>query len=81
MTYPTIFQCLTPALTVFADTNNYVESVVTSVEALTMTLRAIPDEGESIVLKVLLKFRKRPVGTFVDGFLRPRKIQRLDTAR
>ena len=52
---PAILDSLLPAGTVFPDTNNDVEAVVAEVEALAVTLGAVADEGEGVVLKVLLE--------------------------
>ena len=46
---------LLPALAVFSDTNDDVETVVAEVEALAVTLGAVADEGEGVVLEVLLE--------------------------
>lgn len=72
---------MAPALAILANTDNDVEPVVTSVQALAVTLRAIANERKGIILQVLLELGQRPVGTLVNGFLRPRKIERLDTTR
>lgn len=51
---PAILDGLLPAGAVFPDTNNDVEAVVAEVEALAVTLGAVADEGEGVVLEVLL---------------------------
>ena len=52
---PAILDGLRPALAVFSDTNDDVEAVVAEVEALAVTLGAVADEGEGVVLEVLLE--------------------------
>jgi hypothetical protein len=52
---PAILDGLLPAGAVFSDTNDDVEAVVAEVEALAVTLGAVADEGEGIVLEVLLE--------------------------
>ena len=52
---PAILDGLLPALAVFSDTNDDVEAVVAEVEALAVTLGAVADEGEGVVLEVLLE--------------------------
>ena len=52
---PAILDGLLPALAVFSDTNDDVETVVAEVEALAVTLGAVADEGEGVVLEVLLE--------------------------
>jgi hypothetical protein len=52
---PAILDGLLPAGAVFSDTNNDVEAVVAEVEALAVTLGAVADEGEGVVLEVLLE--------------------------
>ena len=53
--HPAISLGLLPALTVLADTDNNVEAVVAGVETLAMTLRAIANESEGVVLEVVLE--------------------------
>lgn len=45
---------LFPRSTVLADTDDDIQAVVTEVEALAVTLRTVADEGEGVVLEVLL---------------------------
>jgi hypothetical protein len=52
---PAILDGLLPAGAVFSDTNDDVEAVVAEVEALAVTLGAVADEGEGVVLEVLLE--------------------------
>ena len=51
---PAILDGVVPGLAVLADTDDDVQAVVTEVEALAVTLRAVADEGEGVVLEVLL---------------------------
>lgn len=80
-TDPAIFNSLLPTLSVLADTNNDVEPIITSVQALAMSLRTIANEGEGIIFEVVVKFSKRPVAAFIDDFVCSRKVEGLDTAR
>ena len=52
---PAILDGLLPAGTVFPDTDNDVQAVVAEVEALAVALGAVADEGEGVVLEVLLE--------------------------
>ena len=51
---PAILEGLLPRLAVLADTDDDVEAVVAEVEALAVALRAVADEGEGVVLEVVL---------------------------
>jgi hypothetical protein len=51
---PTITLRIFPAGAALSDTDDDIESVVAEVEALAVTLRAVTDEGEGVVLEVLL---------------------------
>ena len=48
---------LLPGSTVLSDTDNDIQTIVTQVETLAVTLGAVTDEGEGIVLEVLLQAR------------------------
>lgn len=52
---PAILLGLLPAGTVFPDTDDDVEPVVAEVETLSVTLRAVANECESVVLEVVLR--------------------------
>jgi hypothetical protein len=52
---PAVLDGILPRLTVLAHTDDDVEAVVTEVEALAVALRAVADEGEGVVLEVLLR--------------------------
>lgn len=52
---PAILFGLLPAGAVFSDTDDDVESVVAEVETLSVTLRAVSNECESVVLEVVLR--------------------------
>jgi hypothetical protein len=60
-THPAILLSLLPGLTTLTDTDNNVDAVVAGVETLSVTLRAVTDEGEGVVLEVLLELGKGPV--------------------
>ena len=51
---PSILFRLFPTRTVLADTDNHVQAVVAEVQALAVALRAVADEGEGIILEVVL---------------------------
>ena len=52
---PAILHGVLPRGTVLSYTDDDVEAVVTEVETLAVTLRAVADEGEGVVLEVLLR--------------------------
>ena len=54
---PAILHGVLPRGTVLSYTDDDVQAVVTEVETLAVTLRAVADEGEGIVLEVLLRGR------------------------
>ena len=78
-TYPAILDSLLPGFTVLADTDNDVEAVVTGVETLTVTLRAVTDESKSVVLEVVLELSQGPVASLVNNLLGASKVKSLDT--
>lgn len=51
---PAVLNGILPRLAILADTNDDVDAVVTEVETLAVTLRAVADESESVVLEVVL---------------------------
>lgn len=51
---PAILDGVLPRLAILTDTDNDVEAVVAEVEALAVALRTVADEGEGIVLEVVL---------------------------
>lgn len=51
---PAILDGLLPRSTVLADTDDDVEALVAEVEALAVALGAVADEGQSVVLEVVL---------------------------
>ena len=53
-THPTIFQRLFPTLAVLANADDDVQAIVARVEALSVALRAIADEGKRIIFEVVL---------------------------
>lgn len=60
---PAILLSILPGLSVLSDTNDDVEAVVTEVKTLTVALRAVANEGQSVVLEVLKKLLLGPIGT------------------
>lgn len=52
---PAILLGVLPGLAVLSDTDDDVQAVVAEVQALTVTLRTIADEGQGVVLEVLLR--------------------------
>jgi hypothetical protein len=49
---PTVLLSLFPRFTSFSYSDNDLETVVTSVEGLTVSLRTVSDHGEGIILEV-----------------------------
>jgi len=58
---PPILLGLLPASTVLPDTNNDVDTIVTEVQTLTVTLRTVTDESKSVVLEVFEELLSWPV--------------------
>lgn len=79
-THPTILESLLPALAALTNTNNDIQAIVTSVEALTVALRAVPNESKGIILEVLMELSQGPVAALIHDLLRSRKIERLHPA-
>lgn len=52
--HPAVLLSLLPGLSVLAHTDDDVEAVVTEVKTLTVTLGSVADQGESVVLEVVL---------------------------
>ena len=52
---PAVLLGILPRLAVLSDTNDDIEAVVTEVETLAVALRAVADEGKSVVLEVVLE--------------------------
>lgn len=52
---PAILLCLFPRGAILAHANDDIQTVVAEVETLTMTLGAVADEGEGVVLEIFLK--------------------------
>ena len=55
------------------------QAVVTGIETLSVALRAVTDEGERVVLEVVLELSQRPVAPLVDNFLRASEVKGLDS--
>ena len=53
-THPTVFEGLFPTLAVLANADNDVQAIIAGVEALSVALRAITNEGKRIVFEVAL---------------------------
>lgn len=77
---PTVLLSLLPRLTTLSHTDNDLKAVVTGVEGLTVTLRAIADHGKSVILEVVLELVKGPVSTLVDNLLGTGKVESLDSS-
>jgi len=60
---PAILLGLLPAGTALSNTDNDVQAVVAKVETLTVTLGAISDQSEGVVLEVLEELLSWPVGS------------------
>ena len=54
---PSILLRLFPACAILANTDDHVQTVVTEVQTLAVALRAVSDEGEGVVLEVILSNR------------------------
>ena len=67
-THPAVLLRLLPRLAALTDADDDVDAVVASVEALPVTLRAVADEGERVVLEVLLELGEGPVCERESGF-------------
>lgn len=80
-TDPAVLECLLPTLAVLADTDDDIETVVTGIQALAMTLGAIADEGEGVVFEVVVESGKGPVAALIDDLVRARKVEGLDATR
>lgn len=52
--HPAVLLRLFPASTVLSHANDHVESVVTEIQSLTVTLRAIADQRKCIIFEVVL---------------------------
>lgn len=52
--YPSILLSFFPGSAILSDTDDHVQAIVTQIETLTVTLRAVTDEGESVVLEIFL---------------------------
>lgn len=61
ITRPAVLDSLRPALAVFAHADDDIEAIVARVQTLSVSLRAVADERERVVLEVLLQLRQRPV--------------------
>ena len=66
---PAILDGLLPRSTILPDTNNDIETLVTQVQTLAVTLRAITDQSKGVVLEELLELLTGPVLTLIDGLL------------
>jgi len=53
--YPAVLLSLLPRSTILSDANDDIQAVVTEIQALAMTLRAISDQCKSIVLEIILE--------------------------
>ena len=76
--YPAVLEGLLPALAVLTHADDNVEAIVTRIQALPVALRAIANEGERVVLEVVLQLGEGPVAALVDDLLAARKVERLD---
>jgi hypothetical protein len=76
--YPAVLEGLLPALAVLTHADDDVEAIVTRIQALSVALGAIADEGESVVLEVVVELGEGPVAALVDDLFGARKVERLD---
>lgn len=51
---PAILHCFLPRRAILSYTDNDIETIVAEIETLTVTLRAITDQSESVILKIFL---------------------------
>lgn len=80
-TDPAIFESLFPALAILADTDDDIETVITSIQTLAVALRTIANEGKSVIFEVVVDLGKGPVAALIDDLFRARKVESLDAAR
>lgn len=78
-THPSVLHSLLPTLTVLANTNDDVKTVVTGIQALTVALRPIPDESKGIIFEVVLELGQWPVASLVDNLLGSSEIESLNS--
>ena len=78
-TYPTVFLSLFPAITILTDTNDDVEAIVPSIQALAMALGPIADEGQRVIFEVVLELCQGPVRTLVYNLFGACEIESLDS--
>lgn len=52
---PAILLGVLPRSTVLSHANNHIQTVVAQVQALAVALRAVADEGQSVILEVFLR--------------------------
>ena len=76
-TNPTILHSLLPALAILANTHDDIKTIVTGVQTLSMTLRAVPDQGKGIIFEVVLELGQWPVTPLVDDLFAPGKVEGL----
>ncbi|KIO15061.1 hypothetical protein M404DRAFT_198858 [Pisolithus tinctorius Marx 270] len=76
-TNPTVFHGLLPALTVFTNADDDVETIIPSVQALTMALRAVSNQSEGIIFEVVLELGQGPVTPFIHDLLGASKVEGL----
>lgn len=79
--HPTICLKLLPALIVFASAHDDVETIAKRIQALAVTLRAVADHSERVVLEIFLKLFTRPIAPLVYDLFCARKIKGFDVSR
>lgn len=77
---PSVLNGLSPRLAVLSDTDNDLETIVTGVEGLTVSLGTVTNHGKGVILKVLGELLSGPVGSLVDSLGGTGKVKRLDTS-
>ena len=65
-THPSIIHSLLPTLSTFSNTDNDFQSIVTSVQGLTVSLGTVTDHGEGVVFEVAVDRKGRKEW---DGFM------------
>ena len=76
---PTVFDGSLPRGTVLTDTDDDVQTVVSQVQTLAVTLGTVTDQGESVVLEVVQQLLSWPVSSFVDSFDGTTEVDLLQT--
>ncbi|KAH3660712.1 hypothetical protein OGATHE_005044 [Ogataea polymorpha] len=77
---PSVLNGSLPRSTILSDTNDDVQTVVSQIQTLAVTLGTVTDQSKSIVLEVLKQLLSWPVSSLVDNLLDTTKVDLLDTS-